>query len=191
MKVLGYLIAAVLILALPGASAALQVQVLPFQTRDLLFNPVDGRIYASVPGTVPTYGNTVTAIDPATGALGPSVFVGSEPGKLALSDDGTTLYVALRGAPAVRVVDLTTLTAGLQFTLGSDPFAGPFYADDMAVQPGHPNVVAVSLTYLDLTPGHAGVAIFDNGIARPARTQDAREQPIEFQRSVAHLRLQQ
>jgi uncharacterized repeat protein (TIGR01451 family) len=171
MKVFGCLIAAVFILSLPRASAALQVHAVPFETSDLIVNPADGRLYASVPGTVPVYGNTVTAIDPETGALGPSIFVGSEPGKLALSDDGKTLYVALQGAAAVRVVDLSTQTAGLQFNLGSDSFFGPYYPEDLAVQPGHPNVVAISLMYPGVSPRHAGVAIYDNGVMRPLKTQ--------------------
>jgi hypothetical protein len=37
-------------------------------------------------------GNTITSIDPRTGQLGASVFIGSEPGKLAISDDGRFLY---------------------------------------------------------------------------------------------------
>src|SRR5205807_1842585 len=90
-------------------------------TRDLVYDRRRGKIYASVPsqgGAVPPRsgapGNTVTVIDPITATIGPSIFVGSEPGKLALSDDGRYLYVALDGAAAVRRIDLDTQTAGLQ-----------------------------------------------------------------------------
>jgi uncharacterized repeat protein (TIGR01451 family) len=162
---------AVLVLLIPAVASALQVRIVALQTRDVIYNPTDGLLYASVPGSVPQYGNSVTAIDPTTGALGASIFVGSEPGKLALADDGRTLYVALGGAAAVRVVDLQAGTAGLQFNLGSDSFFGPYYAEDMAVQPGHTGVLAVSLQNLGISPRHAGVAIFDNGVVRPNKTQ--------------------
>src|SRR5262249_10600012 len=110
-------------------------------------------------------------VDPVAGTIGSSVAVGSEPGKMAISDDGTRLYVALGGAAAVRVVDLATLTAGLQFTLGSDTFFGPFYAEDITVQPGNPQVALISLMNLGISPRHAGTAVFDNGVARTQRTQ--------------------
>ncbi|CAN5738299.1 MAG: hypothetical protein H0T97_03010 [Actinobacteria bacterium] len=45
---------------------------------------------------------------------------------LAMSDDGQYLYVGLRGAAAVRRVHLPSFSAGLQFSLGSDPSFGPF-----------------------------------------------------------------
>ena len=48
------------------------------------------------------YGNTVVIIDPASASIESSVLVGSEPGKLALSDDDEVLYVGLDGANAVR-----------------------------------------------------------------------------------------
>src|SRR6185295_7629173 len=106
-------------------------------------------------------------IDPATGALGASVFVGSEPNKLALSADGQALYVGLDGAASVRRVDVATHTAGMQFRLGSDQFTGiPFMPGDVAVMPGDPNAVAVAKLNTSSTPG-AGVAVYDNGVQRP------------------------
>jgi DNA-binding beta-propeller fold protein YncE len=84
---------------------------------DLAFDPVSGQIYASMPSSAGLLGNSVVAIDPATANIGRFEPVGSEPGKLAVSDDGRFLYAALQGAAAVRRVNLTTLTAGLQFAL--------------------------------------------------------------------------
>lgn len=139
---------------------------LPVPANDIVYNPADGMIYASVPGRVPGIGNTITRVDPASGVVGPSVFVGSEPGVLALSDDGHSLYVALGGASAVRRFDVATMTAGLQFGLGSDPFFGPYRALSIAVQPGHPDVVAVALGNSCCSPGYMGLAIFDQGVAR-------------------------
>jgi hypothetical protein len=59
----------------------------------------------------------------------------------------------------VRRVALPSLTAGLRFQLGRDPFSGPFYVDDMEVLPADPAAVAVSRRNLGLSPRHEGVAI--------------------------------
>src|SRR5207253_3104057 len=101
-------------------------------------------IYASVPGRAGDIGNSITIIDPVSGEVGPSIFIGSEPNKLALSDDGKYLYVGLDGAAAVRRFEIATRTPGLQFALGSDSFFGPYQVDDLAVLPGQPGSVAVS-----------------------------------------------
>jgi len=163
--------------------------VLSLPANDLIFDTSRQRIYASVPSSAgPGLANTVTVIDPESGAVGPSVFVGSEPGKLALSDDGQFLYVGLNGAAAVRRVDLTTMTAGLQFALGSDSFLGLFYPQDIEVQPGNPQVVAVSRRNQGFSPSHEGVAIYDNGVQRPSETPGhTGSNVIEFGSSASRL----
>ncbi|HEY5886053.1 MAG TPA: hypothetical protein VIT88_15305, partial [Pyrinomonadaceae bacterium] len=110
--------------------------------------------------------NSVTTIDPLTGAITNSVFVGSEPNRLALSDDGQTLYAALEGAFAIRQFNASTQTAGAQFPLGQDSFFGRYRVNDMAVAPGNPNLLAVVRYYQGVSPPEAGVAVFDNGVQR-------------------------
>ncbi len=92
---------------------------------DLAINPATQTLYASVPSTAGAAGNSIVPIDPQTGTVGANTFVGSEPNKLALSDDGQFLYVSLDGTGAVRRVDVATLTAGPQFSLGGSQFNGP------------------------------------------------------------------
>jgi VCBS repeat-containing protein len=72
----------------------------------------------------------------------------------------------------VRRVALASLTAGLQFALGHDSFSGPFRVDDMAVLPGNANAIAISRRNIGFSPRHEGVAIYDNGVARPTTTPD-------------------
>jgi hypothetical protein len=132
------------------------VRQLDLPANDLVYRQADQRIYASVPSIAGPNGNSITAINPATGAIGPSGFVGSEPNKLALSDNGNTLHVSLDGAGAIRIFDIPTLTAGIQFPWGTTT-ARP---GDMAVVPGSPNSLAIS----DYTG--VGVAIYDSGVRR-------------------------
>ena len=136
----------------------------------VIYNAANGLFYASVPSSAGApYGNSIVSIDPETGALGTPIPVGSEPDKLALSSDGTILWVGLDGASAVRQVNLTTSTAGLQFTLGGNTgiYASPVPALALAALPGSPNSVIVSTTTdiqgLDL-------AIYDSGVIRGTAT---------------------
>jgi sugar lactone lactonase YvrE len=124
-------------------------------------------IYASVGSSVGAGGNSISPVDPSTGAVGTPFFVGSEPNRLVVSDDGNTMYAALDGAFAVRRVDLQTQTPGLQFPVGADGFHGIYLVNDLAVAPGEPGTVAVVRYYRGTSPPEAGVAIFENGVQRP------------------------
>jgi uncharacterized repeat protein (TIGR01451 family) len=135
---------------------------------DLVFSQRTQLIYASVPsGAGATLGNSIVSIDPYTGVLGAPIFVGSEPGKMALSSDGSTMWVALGAAASVRQVNLITHTAGTQIGLGGGTgvYNPPRAAQALAVMPGHPDTVAIavptSFTYSSV------VTIYDSGIARP------------------------
>jgi hypothetical protein len=144
-----------------GATTATDRQV-PLQGRDIAFEPSAARFYASVIGSSSPNGNSVVAVDPASGTITASTFVGSEPGKLALSDDGRFLYVGLNGANAVRRVELPSLTAALQWGLPAGQVAG-----DIGVVPGMPGTVAVSRHRTGISPPLEGVTIYDDGVARP------------------------
>src|SRR5262249_1671111 len=109
-------------------------------------------------------------IDPVTAAVGPAVFVGSEPGRLAASDDGSFLYVALDGAGAVTRFNIPAQAPDLLFYL--NPGGPPLYVDDLAVPPGNPHTLAVSRKNLNVSPRHAGVTIYDDGVARPVATHE-------------------
>ena len=145
-----------------GTSNALQYTAyVPIVNNSMVYNPTNGLLYVSVPSSVgPAYGNSIVSVDPETGALGTPIRVGSEPNKLALSSDGTVLWVGLDGASAVRQVNLTTGTAGLQFSLGGNGgvYDSPRTALALAALPGAPNSVVVA------TGGQ--VAIYDSGVLR-------------------------
>ena len=124
---------------------------------DLVYDPHSNRIFASIPGSVGPSGNSIIPINPDNGMLGIPIPVGSEPGGMAVSDDGKYLYVALGGIGEVRRVDLATRKAGIQFPVGG--------ARSLAVVPGQSNLLVVS------RGGGAGmgggVAVFDNGVLLP------------------------
>ena len=113
-------------------------------------------------------GNSIAAIDPRTGKVGEPVWVGSEPNLLAVSDDGSTLWVVLERAFAIRRVALPGLVPGIQFVVQTD-FGRELGVEDIEVQPGNPDVIAVSRQVIieNSPPSSAGVAIYENGVRRP------------------------
>ena len=137
----------------------------------MVYDPANGLFYVSVPSSAgPPYGNSVVSVDPETGALGTPIPVGSEPDQLAISSDGTILWVGLDGASAVRQVNLTTGTAGLQFSLGGNGgvYENPPTALALAALPGSPNSLVVA-TQTPFTY-EGTVAIFDSGVLRGSAT---------------------
>ncbi len=148
------------------AQSTQNVRAINLAANDLVYDPVSKKIYVSVPSSAGTRGNSITVVDPEKGTIEGSIFIGSEPNKLALSDNGQYLYVGLDGAASIRRFNLKTLTPEIQFPVGSDSFLGPFYVEDMVVRPGNPEEIAVSMRNQGFSPKHAGVAMFVNGVKK-------------------------
>ncbi|HYV10130.1 MAG TPA: Calx-beta domain-containing protein [Pyrinomonadaceae bacterium] len=142
------------------------IRQIPLTTNDLVYSSLTGKIYVTVPSSVGSGGNSIKTLDPTTGVFESSTFIGSEPNKLALSDDGHNLYVSLDGSAAVRRFDVQTNTPGLQFTVGQDSFNGRYFVGEFAVAPGNPDLLAVARSTSSLGPSGNGVAVFDNGLRR-------------------------
>jgi hypothetical protein len=149
-----------------GALSFTSSLTLPIQASDIAFDAVSGRLYAAVPSTAPAHANMVLAINPQTGAVVDSVLVGGNPGTLAISDDGSALWVALDATGQVRRLNLPSLTLGTGFSLGTER------VQNMRVMPGRPGTVAISRRNTCCSPSHEGVAIYDNGVKRPQETSD-------------------
>ena len=143
------------------------VRVLSIPTSDIVFSPVDQTIYASIPGDVPTIGNSIARIDPSTGAITGHSWIGSDPRKLALSADGSVLYAYLAGAFSIGRYDIGSQTTTGKFLIGQDSFYGLFAASDLAVSPDDPNVVAVARQKQGTSPPQHGVAVFSSGSQLP------------------------
>lgn len=130
---------------------------------DLVYHAPSNTIFASVPSAAGPRGNTITGINPVTGEIVSSVFIGSEPNQMTLSDDGKFIYVALDGAAMVRRYEIATQTAGPQFSPGKSLYDGPLYADNLAAVPGQAEALVVSRK----TPGNNGtLAVYDGATPR-------------------------
>ncbi|HYW13168.1 MAG TPA: IPT/TIG domain-containing protein [Longimicrobium sp.] len=141
--------AAQLTMRVPGPATVTSLLTLDLPAADVAWDPTRSRIYASI--TAGEHANTVVRIDPATGAVEASVGVGSSPGKLAVSSDGSTLWVGLNGANQVRRVALGPFTLGSAFSTSVEP-------TELHAMPGQPGTVAVVRGGL--------VTVYDDGVAR-------------------------
>lgn len=154
------------------AFAQLQVNTLNLTANDLVYDSVTNKIYASIPSANGSNGNSIGVINPNTYLLENTIFIGSEPTILAISDNGQYIYSGFSGSSTVRRFDVTSQTAGIQFSLGSDSSTGSYYAEDIEVMPGQPTTIAISRKNNGFSPRHEGVVIYDNNVMRPTTTPD-------------------
>ena len=127
----------------------------------LVWDAARSRLYASVSADdTGVHANQVVAINPATAQITGSVTVGNDPGQLQLTSGGEQLYVALDANGNITRITPGTLAINQTFSLGSDPYAGPYHASDFCTVAGQPDVLVV------LRAGNSGVAAYENGVAR-------------------------
>ncbi|MEQ1643829.1 MAG: Calx-beta domain-containing protein, partial [Pyrinomonadaceae bacterium] len=141
------------------------VRTVPYQANGVVYRTQDQRLYFTQSGTVGAEGNSISSLDPISGEMLSSVFIGSEPNKIAISDDGASMYVGLDGSFSIRRFDPES-GPGIEFPVGYDFNYGQLIAGDLAVSPGNPNRVAVAR--ISQSQGaFASVAINDNGTQLP------------------------
>ena len=141
--------------------------LIPIIARKIVWDPVHKLIYASVPSGAATNPNSVVAINPRTSQVVSVATVGNEPDALAISDNGQYLYVGLNQVGAIERLSLPSLTRDIVYSLGSDPFYGPYFAGDIEVAPGLPETTAVTLLVPGIVPtALGGIKVFDNAVAR-------------------------
>lgn len=138
---------------------------------DLVYDPLRAVYYASVPSSV-IDGNRIARIDAQSGAVSYSAPVGSNPGALALSADGSVLYVGLGGSGEIVSLELPNLQELARVRLPMDPFFGQLFAEDISVSPASRDVFAVSTRRSGVSPRHGGVFLVRDMVVQPRRTQD-------------------
>ena len=152
--------------------AQLQVKVINVAANDLVYDKNTDRIYAALNSENGENGNSIGIINAGNNTIEKTIFIGSDPSVLAISDNGQYIYSGFKGSSTVRQFDIASQTAGIQFGLGSDQHLGPYYAEDIEVMPGSPSTIAVARRNNCCSPRHEGVAIFDNGVMRSNTTPD-------------------
>jgi hypothetical protein len=137
------------------------VRCLDLPTADLVADPARSLLYASVTSTAPELGNRVVRIDPATLTVSGTVFVGSNPNALAITDDGAALYLGEDGAGSVRRVDLGSGAVEAPVYLGVENNVGQRAASEIRAVPGSATQYVVSRRVLTAGPSFSGLALYD------------------------------
>ncbi len=147
-----------------------QVIDVPVVHNALVYDSVRNRYYASIPGSVIGNGNSIATIEPVTGQVTYSAQIGSNPNAIAISADGSLLYLGLDESGEVVKLALPSMAEVGRTTLVNDNVFGQTRAETIAVSPAEPTVVAVSMAYTGMSPRHAGVALLRDMALQPKLT---------------------
>jgi hypothetical protein len=144
-----------------------------------VFEPHSQLIYATTSKTSQTNPNSVVAIDPVAMKVVNTVLTGNGPNSIAVSDDGSMLYVGLDDKLSVTQISLPGGTQNFTVKLPSvAPNSVPafVYSDIVAaglkVVPGQPHTWVVGLCESSGEPCGLGVAVFDDTTVRPIQEND-------------------
>jgi hypothetical protein len=146
---------------------AVYVPIRNFTFRHTLYDAHSGHLFSSVDPISATDPGQVVVTDPATAKVLSAWTVGGGPNQLAISDDGTLLYVGLDGD--AKVAQVATATGKVNFAggIGLDlDFHNPMVADALQVLPGHAHSWAVTQCGVGFTSCGNGIAIFDDSVER-------------------------
>jgi hypothetical protein len=138
-----------------------EVVCIDLATQDLALDSTRGVLYVTVSGSSSVYGNNVVRINPANLAVTGSVFVGSNPDALAVTDDAASLYVGIDGAFSVVAVDLASGDVGTPVYLGASTSEGARFAGEIRAVPGSDTQYVVSRRTSDSDPSFAGLALYE------------------------------
>jgi hypothetical protein len=127
-------------------TAPMTITVLDLPANDLVWDPFGQLLYASLPSSYGTNGNSIAAINPSTGAITGYHFAGSEPTKLAIDGTSKFLYVGLDGNGSIQRLDLPAFTPDININLGKATNGAPSVAQAIAVSPTSPQTIAVAAT---------------------------------------------
>jgi uncharacterized protein with GYD domain len=142
--------------------------IINLPANDLAWDAINQVMYLSLPSATGSNGNTIQTLNPVTGALGTSVFAGSEPNLLSLSPTSKYLYVGLDGSSSLQRFLLPALTPDIDISFPMAGFFGPYVAMDVQASPAADGTVAFVLGTPGTSPEEeGGVLIYDNAVQRP------------------------
>lgn len=149
-----------------------QLSQLQQSASDIVWDGVNEKLYLTVPSNALTNANSVLAYDPSTGTVSATVVTGGDPDRIVISDDSQFAYVGLDkpvGSDGeVERLKLPTLTTDISIDIGHAIVGNvPYYALDMAVEPGAPHTLAVARGDAASSPtGEGSVLVYDDATAR-------------------------
>lgn len=155
--------------------SATTVRSVGIAPHDIAWDPLHGKLYASVPSPDSVAPDTLVAVDPTTGKIDPPVTVGKNPGLMSLSSDYSFLWVGIDGEGRVQRFKLPSMEPDVSFTL-------PVYevtknnqqAVSLEAARINPHTVAVIAGFAGTWGGLGnGVFIYDDDVPRPVSVPGA------------------
>ena len=127
-----------------------------------VYNRLQDFIYASI-GSEAGYpiGNSLAVLDIDSRSAIDYITIGSEPGKLTISDDTSRIHAAIEGAFSVRSYNTLTGTLGRLHPLVKSSSRESAVAEDLVVSKWDPDVVFVSLDVL-ISSSSGVLGVFDS-----------------------------
>jgi hypothetical protein len=160
----------------PQPAPGIAVQMSSDAVNDAVWDSQRQVLYLAIGSAGSVMPNSVIAFDPETGTISNSIFAGSEPTTLAMSDDGQFLYVGLTGSDSIQRILLPQLTLDIRIPSDLDqraltPIEGgqALFALQIAVAPGTPHTFGVARAVAAGSPlgGLGQTLVFDDAISRP------------------------
>jgi hypothetical protein len=149
----------------PGSYTVAQV---PLQSVDMVADNKRAVLYAAVPASAPTHANSLAVIDPSKAVVTGYIATPFDPGKLAISDDGSYLYIGEHNGPHIARFLLPAMTLDTTIVLANDGKGQMTWPIDIKVQPGSPKTIAVARDFKDDTAVQGdGIVIYDDTSVRP------------------------
>ena len=139
------------------------VTVSQFETlvNDVVYDSVRDVLYATIPDSVgDELGNSIATIDPNTGELLNSIFVGSNPNAITISDDGSHVFVGIDGTGSIRSWQPGNGTLSAPAALPQGNFGNISVAFDITVPPGRPSTAIISTDNVG-TSGNGDLSFYD------------------------------
>jgi hypothetical protein len=162
-----------------GASAASAATIYGrlqnIQVVNEVFEPHSQLIYATIAKTSPANANSVVAIDPVMMKVVKTVLTGNGPEAIAVSDDGSMLYVGLNDTLSVTQISLPGGTQNFTVQLPAvsfnsfPPETHTSVASALKVVPAQPHTWLAGLCEPTGEPCGLGVAVFDDATMRPTQ----------------------
>ncbi|MGA2298336.1 MAG: T9SS type A sorting domain-containing protein [FCB group bacterium] len=91
---------------------------LPYITADVVFSKKNDKLYAVIDVMDTAYGNRLIEINPSTGAIERSLYVGSQPNMLRLTTDENYAWISFSAIPFVKRIDLNLFNIDKEIYLG-------------------------------------------------------------------------
>ena len=119
---------------------------IPIRSAALLYDAGRKRLYVATPPEEGPLGNSVVALDPATGKVEDTLFAGTLPVAMTMPADGSRIHVALRGSRGLATVDPSSADPPVRRDFPSFLPRADYWPAGLAVVPGTRDVLAVSAT---------------------------------------------